>query len=287
MKTVSRFQANILPPGSRSGIFLCIPMKVKPLTRQCLGTRDQAAGLLFGVGRSGRAWNMVSLERQLHTWWTLGYWGMRCLGVLPVCGDGDGDDAAAADITLQATQAAPCSRKAGRPEQTPSALSFVSGINELSTLSSPLFFISCISSFFISNSIRHQKRIKNQKAERSRRIDKKCLEDCSVMACIQWLWQLFLLGIPSRVSFFAFSCALSPPTTGCLVFYYFLFFFSSFFVHSLIFCFSLTGLFCFAVYSRPPLSPFLFILLSFTISSFRLFFHAIQNLLRHLLRINS
>ncbi|EPE07861.1 hypothetical protein F503_00583 [Ophiostoma piceae UAMH 11346] len=69
-----------------------------------LGTRDQAAGLLFGVGLSDHAWNMVSLERQLHKWWALGYWGMKCLGVLPVRGNGDGDGdgaAAPADITLQ------------------------------------------------------------------------------------------------------------------------------------------------------------------------------------------
>lgn len=53
------------------------------------GDMPRGALLTGGVCRSDKAWNMLSLNLQLHTWWALGYFGLKYLGITPA---EDGDD---------------------------------------------------------------------------------------------------------------------------------------------------------------------------------------------------
>lgn len=52
------------------------------------GDTSRGALLTGGVCRSDKAWNMLSLNLQLHTWWALGYFGLEYLGITPA-EDGD------------------------------------------------------------------------------------------------------------------------------------------------------------------------------------------------------
>ena len=35
----------------------------------------------MGVGCSDCAWNMLAVNRQLHKWWSMGLWAVKCLGI--------------------------------------------------------------------------------------------------------------------------------------------------------------------------------------------------------------
>lgn len=54
------------------------------------GKEKQARDLFTSrVGVSDKKWNLVSLERQLHTWWGNFYFGLECLGTISAPGDPD------------------------------------------------------------------------------------------------------------------------------------------------------------------------------------------------------
>lgn len=57
---------------------------------------DQRRLLISEVACSDRVWNMLSLNRQLHKWWSMGLLALRCLGVLPIVNQGD-----VAEVTIQ------------------------------------------------------------------------------------------------------------------------------------------------------------------------------------------
>ena len=46
-------------------------------------TDNLNAWFITGLGVSDKAWNMISLNTQLHRWWGKAYFGFRCQGILP------------------------------------------------------------------------------------------------------------------------------------------------------------------------------------------------------------
>lgn len=46
-------------------------------------TDNLNAWFTAGLGVSDKAWNMISLNTQLHRWWGKAYFGFRCQGILP------------------------------------------------------------------------------------------------------------------------------------------------------------------------------------------------------------
>lgn len=47
------------------------------------GNRPWARLLSHKVGSSDYAWNMLAVNRQLHVWWDMGFWAVKCLGIMP------------------------------------------------------------------------------------------------------------------------------------------------------------------------------------------------------------
>ena len=64
----------------------CFQSSLSRLLEGNLFEKEKQARELFTskVGVSDKAWNLVSLERQLHTWWGNFYFGLECLGTISV-----------------------------------------------------------------------------------------------------------------------------------------------------------------------------------------------------------
>ncbi|CAK7232072.1 hypothetical protein SCUCBS95973_008138 [Sporothrix curviconia] len=56
-------------------------LKTNDILKALVGSHSSL--LLAKPGCSDRSWNMICLNRQLHTWWGRGYFAFRCLGITP------------------------------------------------------------------------------------------------------------------------------------------------------------------------------------------------------------